>query len=296
MNYANTESRSPIASRKWRIRHSAWLLAPMLGMGIFSFVGFLYTALRVRNRKFWIAFLISCLGSVAAFISPSIWNQRNGYSGLGGAIILAVWSGLFVFAIILNRDYLRWRANRTESNAWYNQPVNQGMQAPAAPARQVQPHQPAPSGPGTAFLGVNNSRYYAPPTGEPPVPAGPPQGPSGTNSNPSYTPPVMPPAQQTVSGQESARRAPLNVNTASGFDLATLLGVDPALADRVVSIRLQQGPYRDLDHLVSAAGLQPHELLRFRNKVRFSDAQQGAPNDPSAPSGGHPFGVRPLDY
>jgi uncharacterized membrane protein YsdA (DUF1294 family) len=312
MNYTNTESTSPLARRKWRIRHSAWLLAPILGMGFFSFVGFLYVALRVRKRKFWIACAIACLGSALVAISTSIWNERNGNSSTGGGVIMAVWVGLVVFAMVLNRDYLRWRASRTEANAWYNQQGAKGMQGPAAPApgpggwtaaqqaHSFQPSQPMPPGPGAAFLGVNNSPYYAPPTGQPPVTAGPSPIFTGVNNTPPYAPPVtppfMPPAQQKSTAQEATKVAPLDVNTASGSDLATVLGIDPALANRVVATRRQQGPYRDLGHLAATAGLQPHELLKFRSQVTFEQAQKDATQNSPTPSVDLPFGVRPLDY
>lgn len=308
MNYANTESRVLLASRKWRIRHSAWLLAPILGFGIFSFVGFLYVALRVRNRKFWIACIVGCIGSAMVVISPSIWNERNGNSSEGGGVIMAVWVGLVVFAVILNRDYLRWRANRTEANAWYNQSGAQGMQGPMAPApgpggwaptQQAQSNQsgqPMPPGPGAPFLGVNNSPYYGPPTGQPPISAEPIPSFQSVNNSPYHGQPVVPAVPQASTGQEATKGTPLDVNSASNSDLSMMLGIDPALADRVVATRLQRGAYRDLDHLMAAVGLQPHELQKFRNKVTFGQGQPGARNGPPAPSDGLPLGVRPLDY
>ncbi|WP_160292480.1 helix-hairpin-helix domain-containing protein [Arthrobacter sp. SPG23] len=312
MNYANTESRVLLANRKWRIRHSAWLLAPILGFGVFSFVGFLYVALRVRNRKFWIACIVACLGATVMVIANSIWNTRNGSSSAGGAVTMIVYVGLVVFAIVLNRDYLRWRANRTEANAWYNQSEASGVQGPMAPApgpggwppvqqaQSLQSAQPMPSGPGGRFLGVNNTPYYGPPTGQQsgsvePTPSFP-----SVNNSPHYGPPngqpAMRPAPQASTGQDATRATPLDVNSASNSDLSTMLGIDPALADRVVATRLQRGEYRDLDHLIAAVGLQPHELQKFRNKVTFKQGQQRVKNGPIAPSDGLPLGVRPLDY
>jgi hypothetical protein len=71
MNYAGTDPVALLASRKWRLRHSAWLLAPILGIGILSFVGFVYVGLRVRTRKFWIALVIGCIGSALVVVASS---------------------------------------------------------------------------------------------------------------------------------------------------------------------------------------------------------------------------------
>lgn len=250
MNYASSESTSRLASGKWRVRHSAWLLAPILGIGMFSFVGFVYVALRVRSRKFWIACVIGCLGSALAWITADI--------------ALIVWIGLIVYGFVINRDYLRWRANRTPADAWYNQPSVANPQSPAASPPKpenripVQAARPAVQG----ALGVNSAGYYAPP--------------------------VVPPATSRQADVGSTDR--LDVNLASRDELASLSGVDKPLADRVVSARERQGSFRDLDDMVRKAALQPHELIRFRELVTFGQASPapGAPTDRP--------GIRRLDY
>lgn len=69
---------------------------------------------------------------------------------------------------------------------------------------------------------------------------------------------------------------PLDVNSASARDLTSTLHIDPVLAERVVAVRNARGAYRDLNDLTTAAGLQPHELTRFRGKVSFGQAQSTA--------------------
>ena len=126
-----------LADKSWRRRHSAWLLAPILGCGMLSFVGFLYVAIRVQTRKFWIAATIGCVGSAAVWIVMALTGDleessdaagkaaesTSSTSDLGAGVALAVWAALLVYAFVLNRDYLRWRAGLFESQAWYNQPA-----------------------------------------------------------------------------------------------------------------------------------------------------------------------------
>jgi hypothetical protein len=242
MNYASSESTSRLASGKWRVRHSAWLLAPILGLGLLSFVGFVYVALRVRNRRFWVACAVGCIGSVLSWISNDI------------AII--VWIGLIVYGFVLNRDYLRWRASRTSADAWYNQPSVASPQSLAAsppkPENRIPVQPPRPTGQGA--LGVNSASYYSPP--------------------------VVPPttSDQTEFGSFADL---LDANRASRDELASMSGVDMPLADRVVSARERQGGFRDLDDMVRKAALQPHELIRFRGLVTFGPVSQapGASTD-----------------
>ena len=66
-----------LADKSWRRRHSAWLLAPILGCGVLTFVGFLYVAIRVQTRKFWIAAVIGCGGSAVAWVTIALTDSSS---------------------------------------------------------------------------------------------------------------------------------------------------------------------------------------------------------------------------
>lgn len=276
MNYDNSDPSSRLASGKWRVRHSAWLLAPLFGLGMFSFVGFVYVALRVRSRRFWVACVVACVGSALVWALPSDWS---------GGIILAVWIGLIVYGFVLNRDYLRWRAGRTRVDAWYNQPSAPShldarvaaqpstehrvpMQAaPPNPGHRIPMQAAPPAGTAQQALGVSNADYYAPPVVQP----------------------VTSPKRSA--GSFGDTRKPVDVNMASRDELASLPGVTTSLAERVVSARQRQGAFLNIDDMAKAAGLQPHELVRFREQVSFD---KGGPGPEVRPPGLP--GVRRLDY
>ncbi|QIG44478.1 hypothetical protein G5V58_18325 [Nocardioides anomalus] len=147
-----------------------------------SFIGFLYVAIRVQTRKFWIAAAIAGVASAAVWVvltvSGDVSETSNGEtagssestSNWGGGLALAVWAALLVYAIVLNRDYLRWRAARTEAHAWYNQP-NVGVASAYTQTPATDPLHPRPPG----FLGVEQRDYFsgsdaAIPAATPPTP------------------------------------------------------------------------------------------------------------------------------
>lgn len=257
MNYATDIATQRLSSRSWRVRHSAWLLAPILGFGIFSFVGFLYCAVRVRNRKWWRVAAITGGLSAVLWALAFGWTDDNGETTDGVATLtILIWIGFMIWGAILNRDYLRWRAGQTGANAWYNQQHGDaGGGARTAPATA-----PAPAS------------WAAPP----------PQTVTGVDTSNYYSPPPVSPAQRVQPVASSPRP---DINSATPTELVAALGVDHGLASRVVAARDAHGGFNNVDDLMALAGLQPHEIVRFRERVVVGPRKQ------APPSGG-----RVLDY
>lgn len=274
MSSGNADPATLLSNRRWRIRHSAWLLGVILGVGLLSFVGFVYAAMRVRTRKFWIAMAVACAGSALCWIMSADsepGTQGEQISDLGASIGLTVWALQVVYAVILNRDYLRWRAARTEAHAWYNQPdtTTQAANARLASAPVTAPA--SPRDPAVDSLTGGSEQYYAPTAETPPDPA----------PEPGSLPKAGPP----------------NVNTASTADLVTALRIDHALADRIVAARQAHGDFHSLDDLAIAAALQPHELVKLRGAVSFQAAPTPPPPRPTTDaSPGEQSSGRILDY
>lgn len=292
MTYANTDPTSLLADRRWRTRHSAWLLAVILGVGLLSFIGYVYIALRVRTKKLWIAMVVACTASAVTWIVSSDTDPATAgeqVSDLAAGVTAAVWFGLIVYGVIINRDYLRWRATRTEASSWYNQPISTGQAASSlapvpAPAAPVHPAVAQPAATpseqkGSGVLGIDANQYFA--QANPPVP---------THPTPSPVTRLTPTPASSMSG-------PVDVNTASAAEIATAVRGDAALAERIVTARGRRGGFRDLDDLVAGAGVQPHEFMKLRGKVTFGpfsvaptpepaqEPEQQSPPTPTQPGG-----------
>jgi hypothetical protein len=120
-----------IDDRSWRWRHSAWILAPILGIGLFSFVGFAYCAARVREAKWIVLACVSAGLTIIGWIVVGAWTEPNGdLSNAATAYIIGLWLVSIVFAFVVNKDYLIWRSSGVRST-----PISTsaGEQASASP-------------------------------------------------------------------------------------------------------------------------------------------------------------------
>lgn len=109
----NTVPGPPAAEWAWRVRHSAWILAPVLSIGLLSFVGFGYCALRIRERRWAALTAISFATSAVGWAVTANWTTPSGDLTAGATVyLLGLWLGSVVFALLVAPDYLRWRAGR----------------------------------------------------------------------------------------------------------------------------------------------------------------------------------------
>lgn len=99
--------------RQWRIRHSLWMLAPILGLGFLSFVGFAYCAVRVRSRAWTVTAIGTVLLTVVGYILMGAWTDATGGPTTAAVVyMIDLWLASIVFAFVVNPDYLAWRAGR----------------------------------------------------------------------------------------------------------------------------------------------------------------------------------------
>lgn len=97
--------------RLWRLRHSLWVLAPILGFGYLSFVGFAYCAARVRTPAWIVAAICSTVLTVVGYILVAVWTDASGAPTTAAIVYnIDLWLASIIFAIVVNRDYLAWRA------------------------------------------------------------------------------------------------------------------------------------------------------------------------------------------
>lgn len=288
MNFTTDNPSELLADKDWRRKNSRWRWWVFLGFGGLGFIGFFIVAFRVQTKKFWTAAFVAGVGSAAAWVVSGLNEQAGGTttttaassgaaSSLVSGVLIAIWGAQVVYALFLNRDYLRWKAD--SRNEWYNQSVvgQAAINSASAPP-------PPPVVPQTSpFLGVDTSEYVAN------VPA--------TQSAPA---PILSPVSAPAT--QHAITAPIDINSASAGDIAMAVGVDDAVVRRVLDARIQRGGFSNLDDMVARAGLQPHEMLRFRDKVSFgslpaeSSSTHPTPGPLHAKPRNEPGAGRVLDY
>lgn len=72
-------------------------------------------------------------------------------------------------------------------------------------------------------------------------------------------------ADDTRAENSSASR--VNINTAGADELASLPGIGPALAKRIIDYRTQNGPFKRIDDLIAVKGLGSKMLDKIRQRL-----------------------------
>lgn len=296
MSFATDSPSVLLEDGNWRRHHSRWLWWCYLGFGMLGFVGFFIIASRAGGKKWWRRAAIVGALHIPSWVLMGLFNDEGGGvswtangiewgSGSSGTIVPAdyaiiLWICVIFYGLFVNREYLRWRAENP--NEWFNQPV--GGQTTVTLATAPTPVE-TPTLQEAPFLGVDTSEYYSgPPSSQPQVTQTPPPAPS--------TPAPAP------AGFEPPPSGLIDINAASASEIATSVGVDDSVVRRVIDARIQHGGFSSLDDLVARAGLQPHEMLRFRDKVRFGTTSSTSPAQTPTPtkSPTEPGTGRILDY
>src|SRR5262245_25139198 len=78
---------------------------------------------------------------------------------------------------------------------------------------------------------------------------------------------VPAPAFGAAAEEKAEKAARLNLNAATADDLATLPGIGPSYAKRIVEYREKNGPFKRVEDLLNVQGIGEKTLDRIRDRV-----------------------------
>ena len=265
----------------WKLVNSLWIAPIIIGMGLFSLIGWLWAGILARSPKVWR--IVTVWGVVVAlsFISIALGDDKDSaWKTLGGTLFIISWFGSFAHALIIRGTVLREIVSREDELArlralYGTHQVPSRSTTARAPvddrlSQRIPSHDPLPP-----ELEVDTSQYYEQ---SPPRTA---WAPPSAATRPPYAPPASTPAESRSSSAPAASApapssaipsepALVDVNTAPTAVLLALPALDQAAVERIVAAREERGGFHDLNDLTSAAALQPHQLVALQDRVSFS--------------------------
>jgi hypothetical protein len=254
---------NPARSIWWRLGHSLWLIVPIAGFSCLGGAAFVVIGLRARRPSWWIPGIVYVAIGLGGFVLVSATSETSAISDWAVGLMFVGWFTSALHAVVINPQWLRLQAANA---AWYDQPH-------AAPGPFGGSPGPAGGGPagwyGPAVPGLApdpRAFYGSGPTAAPIPPAGPP---------PTIPPPTSPPP---TSPPPTSPAGPLDVNTATADQLASLPGFGRARADHAVAARTALRGFGSVDEFTAAAGLAPHELVQVRRLLTCSVEAAGSVN------------------
>ena len=255
----------------WKLVNSLWIAPIIIGMGLFSLIGWLWAGILARSPKVWR--IVTVWGVVVAlsFISIALGDDKDSaWKTLGGTLFIISWFGSFAHALIIRGTVLREIVSREDELArlralYGTHQVPSRSTTARAPvddrlSQRIPSHDPLPP-----ELEVDTSQYYEQ---SPPRTAWAPPSSAPAESRPSSAPAVSTPAPP--SSASPSEPALVDVNTAPSAVLLALPALDQAAVERIVAAREERGGFHDLNDLTSAAALQPHQLVALQGRVSFS--------------------------
>ena len=255
----------------WKLVNSLWIAPIIIGMGLFSLIGWLWAGILARSPKVWR--IVTVWGVVVAlsFISIALGDDKDSaWKTLGGTLFIISWFGSFAHALIIRGTVLREIVSREDELArlralYGTHQVPSRSTTARAPvddrlSQRIPSHDPLPP-----ELEVDTSQYYEQ---SPPHTAWAPPSSTPAESRPSSAPAVSTPAPPSAA--IPSEPALVDVNTAPSEVLLALPALDQAAVERIVAAREERGGFHDLNDLTSAAALQPHQLVALQGRVSFS--------------------------
>ena len=81
----------------------------------------------------------------------------------------------------------------------------------------------------------------------------------------------------------AAAAAPVNLNTATADQLATIPGVGPRMAERIIDYRQKNGGFKKVEDLMNVSGIGEKNFLKMRPLVTVTPSSAGGKQLASQP-------------
>ena len=102
----------------WKFVNSLWIAPIIIGMGLFSLLGWLWAGILARSPRIWR--IVAVWGGVVAlsFISIALGEDKDSaWKTLGGTLFIISWFGSFAHALIIRGTVLREIVSREDELA-----------------------------------------------------------------------------------------------------------------------------------------------------------------------------------
>lgn len=220
-----------LCSPWWKALHSLWLVPAVVGVGIVTWVGFLFIGIRGR-RKLWaffgVAYLVAFVALMFMLLAYPTGASKEGppenpENLWTSWVMFAFWVVGIIHSALTNKAWLRRRAYLHADRAIAKAAA--GRAAQAARAGSV----PIPPAPVAARLKPDA-------------------------------------AGLAVASHAERVAAPVEVNTAGASALVNA-GFTPEEASAIVSARSTGGHYAQISDLIARAGIAPHRFVLVRSNL-----------------------------
>ena len=102
----------------WKLVNSLWIAPIVVGMGIFSLLGWLWAGILAKSPKVWRAVILWGVVVALSFLSIALGEDKDSaWNALGGALFIISWFGSFAHALIIRGTVLREIVSREEELA-----------------------------------------------------------------------------------------------------------------------------------------------------------------------------------
>lgn len=215
----------------WEYRNSTWMLWTLLSLGFLNYVSFFYISKKVKQKKWFKAGLVYSSIFIVFMFAPDFFTP----------IFIISWLVSIFHVFKIRTEYLL----RLEA-----------VQASGHERREIDKLKETISkeyGRHDSSYSASNSRTEE----------------SRSVSNKLESQPNK--VEYNKVDERKVMERPIDINTASEEEIATVPGVGSIFAAKIMVIRSQENGFRSFDHFVQALSVKPHLAEKIKSHIIFSN-------------------------